>query len=222
MIISGIFTIRNALGPGYPFIEAILSLMPAVDEFLINDGGSDDGTLKYLKKLGKQYEKIRIYRIQDKGHESWEPIDRSLNELIDESRGEWIIEGQGDEIWTNSFKLREILDETDYNSLRQPRIEINSGYKMWTVRAVRNLPDLTSYEGGDSFHLGEHGKPTEGYSNHCVPPELKKDFPFYHYSDQFRENIKSRRKRHAIHLARDRENRRKMYEKCRDNERTEK
>jgi len=51
--ISGIQTISNAVSLGYAFIEAVLSILPMVDEFLINDGGSSDKTSFYLKKLQK-------------------------------------------------------------------------------------------------------------------------------------------------------------------------
>lgn len=43
--VSGVYTCRNSIEVGYPFVEAILSALPLCDEFLINDGGSVDGTL---------------------------------------------------------------------------------------------------------------------------------------------------------------------------------
>ncbi len=58
MKISGFTFVRNARLMGYPFIESIQSLLPLVDEFVINVGDSDDDTLAAIVALNET--KIKI------------------------------------------------------------------------------------------------------------------------------------------------------------------
>jgi len=62
MRLTGILTIKDGIYLGYPFLEAVLSIMPIVDEFLINDGGSKDGSLEILKKLKKPFLKLSFIK----------------------------------------------------------------------------------------------------------------------------------------------------------------
>ena len=58
MIISAFTFIKNGQILGYPFIESIQSILPIVDEFVINIGYSDDNTLSQIQSINN--EKIRI------------------------------------------------------------------------------------------------------------------------------------------------------------------
>jgi len=60
MKISAFTFIRNGVITGYPFIESILSLLPLVDEYVVNVGQSDDDTLERIRALAKDHPKIRI------------------------------------------------------------------------------------------------------------------------------------------------------------------
>lgn len=60
MLISGVTFIRNGSLLAYPFIESIRSILPIVDEFVINIGPSEDDTLERIEKLAKAEPKIRI------------------------------------------------------------------------------------------------------------------------------------------------------------------
>ena len=51
------FTIaRNVIKADYPIKEAIFSVMPLVDEFVVAVGHSDDGTREYIESLNNQLE----------------------------------------------------------------------------------------------------------------------------------------------------------------------
>jgi hypothetical protein len=45
MRVCGFTIIRNALRFDYPIVEAILSVLPVVDEFVVLVGNSDDETI---------------------------------------------------------------------------------------------------------------------------------------------------------------------------------
>ena len=58
MIISGFTFCRNVEKLDYPFVESIRSILPIVDEMIINVGDSEDHTLERIKEIGDP--KIRI------------------------------------------------------------------------------------------------------------------------------------------------------------------
>jgi hypothetical protein len=53
--ISGFTFIHNALESGYPIIEAIRAVQPYVDEVVVVDMESADGTRELLEKIGNDF-----------------------------------------------------------------------------------------------------------------------------------------------------------------------
>jgi len=221
--ITGIATIRNGLEAGYPFLEAFMSIYPAVDLYLINDGGSNDGTLELLKRLEDVYPKVEIHQIPDRPSMWWETIDHVLNYFIDIAPKGWLWEAQGDEFWHERdlpalCSLVADLDEKGFNSIRQRRIEVSSWstplkYSYHTIRILRKVEGLRSYEGGDSFHLGESRRARDGFTTHNVPPEYDSEIPFYHLVCPFPAQYLKKAERHAFFLARGSRTRREVYER---------
>ncbi len=58
MKVSGFTFVRNAVMLGYPAVQSIRSILPICDEFIVNVGDSDDGTLGLIKSMNEP--KIRI------------------------------------------------------------------------------------------------------------------------------------------------------------------
>lgn len=58
MKIAGFTFIRNAVNNDYPIVEAIQSILPICDEFVVAVGRSDDGTLELIKSI--ESPKLRI------------------------------------------------------------------------------------------------------------------------------------------------------------------
>jgi len=228
--ISGIQTISNAVSLGYAFVEAVLSVLPIVDEFLINDGGFSDETSFYLKKLQKTFpDKIKVFNKPYHRCDFWQTIDESINYLISQAEGDWILEALGDEIWHEKTildikKTTEKAAKEGYNSIRAIAHwanfqEINS-YKYRNVRIIRKLDGLTSYDCGDDFHIGGHGKPAQGFTSSNIPPESVTDFTWFNlggYYTVFPENDSKRAKMVATFFAKNEEARQKRWEYFKEN-----
>ncbi len=58
MKVSGFTFLRNGTLLGYPYVESIRSILPIVDEFVVNVGTSDDDTLERVRAIGDP--KIRV------------------------------------------------------------------------------------------------------------------------------------------------------------------
>lgn len=219
--ISGILTINNAISLGYPFIEAMLSVLPIVDEFLINEGGSKDKTAFYLKKFQKTFpDKIKLFNKPHYPGDHWEAIDECLEFLISKIKGNWLFEIQGDELWHEKdiLKIKQLIKKADrkgYNSIRTILHWTNfqgiNSYKYRTVRMLRKIKNLKSYYCGDDFRIADSGNPAEGFTSHNVPPELITDFIFYNFSGVvFPDNALKREKSHVFYLAKKQEDRKQV------------
>ena len=51
MKVSAFTFIKNGQILGYPFLQSIQSILPIVDEFIINVGDSEDETLKMIHSI---------------------------------------------------------------------------------------------------------------------------------------------------------------------------
>jgi len=72
MKVSAFTFIKNGQILGYPFLQSIQSILPIVDEFIVNVGESEDDTLKMIHSIKDK--KIRIIEskwndeMQDRGY----------------------------------------------------------------------------------------------------------------------------------------------------------
>jgi len=208
--ITGIISVCDVIAGGYPFLEAILTIMPIVDEFLIADGGSKDDTCLWLERLKAVFPKVKLYRIPWFKSDYWEGLDNSLDTLIREASGDWIFESSGDNLWHEKdlLRVRQVINTAhagNYNSIRHPNFTCSwvsiGSYVYRNVRIVRNMPGLTSRWGGDDFQLGDNRSPKEGQTAHNVQPELEMDIPFYHIHRMFPRNILTAEEKLATFLA---------------------
>ena len=71
MKVSGFTIVRNAIKYGYPVVESINSILPIRDEFIVNVGDSEDGTLELIRSIDNK--KIKV--IENK----W---DMSIGEIV--------------------------------------------------------------------------------------------------------------------------------------------
>jgi len=99
MKISAFTFIKNGQILGYPFIQSIQSVLPIVDEFIINVGESDDDTLLLIKSISNP--KIRII------HSKWNQTMQDRGYVYGQQKmisqfnclGDWAFYIEGDEIY---------------------------------------------------------------------------------------------------------------------------
>ncbi|MDA8755360.1 glycosyltransferase [Candidatus Pseudothioglobus singularis] len=99
MKISAFTFIKNGQILGFPFVQSISSILPIVDEFIINVGESEDQTLEMIKAIGDK--KIRIIeskwnnRMCDRGYVyGHQKMIAQFN-----CTGDWAFYIEGDEVY---------------------------------------------------------------------------------------------------------------------------
>ena len=99
MKVSAFTFIKNGQILGYPFLESIQSILPIVDEFIVNVGKSEDDTLDLIKSLSSS--KIRIIKstwndtMQDRGYVyGQQKMIAQFN-----CTGDWAFYIEGDEVY---------------------------------------------------------------------------------------------------------------------------
>ena len=109
MKVSGFTICRNAVKYDYPIVEVIRSALPIVDEFIVNVGQSEDGTLELLRSIDS--DKIRIVESywDDSMKQDGLLFSHQTNIALSHCLGDWALYLQADEI----------LHEEDYEKLKR-------------------------------------------------------------------------------------------------------
>jgi len=99
MKISAFTFIKNGQILGYPFIESIKSILPIVDEFVINVGRSEDDTLAFIQSIKSN--KIRIIESQWNDSMSDRGYVYGQQKMIAQFNctGDWAFYIEGDEVY---------------------------------------------------------------------------------------------------------------------------
>ncbi len=97
-LISGFTVVRNAVLMGYPVAEAIRSILPIVDEYIVAVGASDDNTRDVIAAIDSP--KIRIVdTVWDKSkNRGGHMLAEKTNEALAMCRGTWCFYLQADEV----------------------------------------------------------------------------------------------------------------------------
>lgn len=98
MKVSGFTFCRNAVRYGYPVVESIRSTLPIVDEFIVNVGRCEDGTLELIRSIGDS--KIRI--VESVWDETLRKdgliYSQQTNIALSHCTGDWAFYLQADEV----------------------------------------------------------------------------------------------------------------------------
>jgi hypothetical protein len=113
MKVSGFTFIKNGQILGYPFIESIKSILPIVDEFVVNVGESEDQTLAMINSIHDP--KIRI--IESKWNDNMR--DRGYvygqQKMISQFNctGDWAFYIEGDEVYHEEdlFQIKHSMEK---------------------------------------------------------------------------------------------------------------
>ena len=110
MIVSGFTFCRNVEKLDYPFVESIRSLLPIVDEFVINVGDSEDNTLGLVRSIGDP--KIKIVE------SVWDMALRKDGLIYAQQTNIALEHCRKDADWAFYLQADEIIHEKDYKALR--------------------------------------------------------------------------------------------------------
>lgn len=184
MRISGFSFARNAVKLYYPIQQAVASILPLVDEFVVavGAGDSDDRTREVLEALDSP--KLRIIdTVWDldaypRGMENAHQTDLAKQAC----GGDWLFYLQADEVVHEEDlprierRCRELLDDPEVEGLLfdyehfwgdYRHVHRSHGWYRNEIRIVRNRPDIHSWESAQSFRVipnfdGESYRQREG------------------------------------------------------------
>ncbi|MNJ93047.1 hypothetical protein D3C87_107260 [compost metagenome] len=172
MKVAGFTFIRNAVKNDYTIVEAITSILPICDEFVVAHGNSDDDTLALLKSINS--DKIRIIQttwddsLREGGRTFALETDKAFSAISKDV--DWAFYIQGDECVHEKY-LPTIKKEMEL-CLENKKIEgLLFNYKhfygsydfvahsrRWyrrEVRIIRNLPGMHSYKDAQGFRYND-------------------------------------------------------------------
>ena len=119
MKVSGFTLLRNGVRFDYPFLESLRSLLPLVDELIVNVGIGDDSTLEEVRRFAESEGQGKV-----RWFESRWPFDdpakrkgglilsEQTNLSLDRCTGDWCIYLQADEVFheEDASRLRASLE----------------------------------------------------------------------------------------------------------------
>ncbi|MCE3047048.1 glycosyltransferase family 2 protein [Helicobacter kayseriensis] len=110
MKISGFTFLKNGNILGYPFRESILSILPLVDEFIVNVGESEDDTLEQVLALQKEHPKIKVLT------SSW--CEKMISKGYVYGQQKMIAQFQCSGDWAFYLEADEVLHEEDLERIK--------------------------------------------------------------------------------------------------------
>jgi hypothetical protein len=168
MKISGFSMARNAISLEYPLLEAIRSLLPLCDEFIVAIGRGEDDTLERVLAIADP--KVRVIETEwDPAHFVHGAINAvQTNVALDACSGDWCVYLQADEVLHEGDLP--VLRGAMERSLGDPRVEgllfdylhfwgsydrIQTAHHWYRheVRAVRNGIGVRSWKSAQGFRI---------------------------------------------------------------------
>ncbi len=169
MVISGFTIIRNATLLDFPLEASIASVLPVVDEFVVNVGRSDDDTLARVRAIGDS--RVRIIE------STWDPalgpamLAVETQRAMAACRHPWGIYIQADEVFADGSAelVRQAIERHAANTAVEgvlvdylhfyggfDTVARNRSWYRREVRAVRLDPslDVRSYRDAQGFRVG--------------------------------------------------------------------
>jgi hypothetical protein len=187
MKISGFTFIKNALIYDYPILEAINSILPICDEFIVAVGKSDDETLKLINDIPS--DKIRV--VETEWDETQRVGGRVLSLETDKAflniseDSDWAFYIQGDEVVHEKYldiiyeAMLQYKDEDKVDGLLFKYLHFYGSYSYvgasysWyqhEIRVVKNNNSIYSHQDAQGFRKGTNEKlrvrPIDAYVYH--------------------------------------------------------
>lgn len=218
MKVTGFSFVKNAIIYDYPVVEAIRSILPICDEFVVAVGKSDDATLELIQSIDP--DKIRIVEtewdesLREGGRVLAVETDKAFKAISADS--DWAFYIQGDEVVHEKYLLtiREAMERNLNNKnvdglLFKYRhfygsydyVGASAAWYANEIRVIKNDPSIYSYKDAQGFRKGENEKlrvvPIDAYIYHYgwvkAPSAMQKkqeNFNKYWHDDQWvEENV---------------------------------
>ena len=167
MFVSGFTFIRNAVKLDYPVKEAILSILPLVDEMIVAVGAGEDSTRELIASLGP---KIRIVDTQwdDSLREGGKVLAVETNKAFDaiSKQADWCFYIQGDECLHEKYhseilaQMSRYKEDKEVDGLLFDYAHFYGSYdylgdsRTWyrkEIRIIKNDKSISSYRDAQGF-----------------------------------------------------------------------
>ncbi len=173
MKISGFTIIKNAVKNDYPIREAILSILPVVDEMIVSIGDSDDDTEQLIRSIDSP--KIKIV------HSVWDPSIKTGGSILAVETNKAFEHISPDSDWAFYIQGDEVLHEKYHSVVRATAEKYKDDHRVegllfdylhfygtydyvgdsrrWyhkEVRIIRNDRNILSFKDAQGFR--KHGK----------------------------------------------------------------
>lgn len=214
MKVTGFSFVKNAIIYDYPVVEAIRSILPICDEFVVAVGKSDDATMELIQSIDP---KIRIVEtvwdesLREGGRVLAVETDKALKAISKES--DWAFYIQGDEVVHEKYldtirqAMEKYADEPRVDGLlfnyrhfygSYDYVGASASWYANEIRVIKNNPDIYSYRDAQGFRKGNDEKlnviPIDAYIYHygwVKQPEAmqrkQENFNKYWHDDQWVE-----------------------------------
>ncbi len=168
MKVCGFTIVRNAVTLDYPIVEAITSVLPLCDEFVVAVGKSEDATLELVRQIPT--DKIRIIETiwDDTKREGGRTLaletDKAFAAILADA--DWCLYIQADEVLHEQYypvvqeAMRRYLPEKDVDGLLFNYLHFYGSYdytgSSWSwyrreIRIIRNDRNIYSYRDAQGF-----------------------------------------------------------------------
>jgi hypothetical protein len=175
MKVTGFSFIKNALKYDYPVVEAITSILPLCDEFIIAVGKSEDDTYQLIDGINRT--KIRIIettwdeKLREGGRVLAAETDKAFAEVPEDT--DWAFYIQGDEvvhekyletIYENMrcYKNNPVVDGLLFHYLHfygsYDYVGTSSKWYKNEIRVIRNDKSICSYRDAQGFRKKDNTK----------------------------------------------------------------
>ena len=172
MKVTGFTFIRNAIVNDYPVAEAILSVLPLCDEFVVAVGNSTDETADLIKSISS--DKIKIINtvwddaLQKGGQVFAAETNKALKAVSPDT--DWMIYIQGDECVHEKYlgviqqEMKDNLEDDKIEGLLLKYMHFYGSYDYYAesrrwyrreIRILKNLPGIHSYKDAQGFRINE-------------------------------------------------------------------
>ncbi|MDD3534630.1 MAG: hypothetical protein PHC50_00585 [Candidatus Cloacimonetes bacterium] len=198
MKISGFSFVRNGEKLYYPTVEAIKSILPICDEFVIaiGKGDEDDHSRELVAAIGDP--KIRIIdTVWDEKYCIRGMINSYQTDVAMKAcTGDWLFYVQADEVVHEKYlpaivaRCEELLEDTEVEGLLfkyrhfwgdYQHYHGGHGWYPWEIRIVRNLPKIHSYQSAQSFRWFDYYEFPRQETGTRKLKVAKVDAYIYHY-----------------------------------------